>query len=212
MGDRACVVGVFMVYWDKREKGRGVDMGRLLLITGDLATGKSTFARSLSERYGVSVFFKDTFKEILGDTIGFRDRAENLKLSVASAALMRMIFSEFCRLDKDLILESNFRQAELEQLHQIAGGYGYQVLTVVLRADLETLHGRFLHRLYHEDRHPVHACGGFEEFETFRAYVLGQRDLKIPGAVIQVSADTFDYQTEEALLRRLDRAMGRCDG
>lgn len=184
-------------------------MGKLLLITGDLATGKSTFGQILSQRYQVNVFYKDTFKETLGDTIGFSNREENLKLSHASAALMRMIFTEFCKLRKDLILESNFRQAELERLHEIADLYGYEVLTVVLRADLQVLHPRFLHRLYHEDRHAVHACGGFEDFGVFREYVLGQRQLQIPGQVLQIKADSFDYQRDGAILDRLDRFMGR---
>ena len=48
-------------------------MKKLLLITGDLATGKSTFARLLSVRYGIPMFFKDSIKEVLGDVISVRD-------------------------------------------------------------------------------------------------------------------------------------------
>lgn len=183
-------------------------MGKLLLIMGDLATGKSTFAEQLSRRYQVNVFYKDSFKEILGDTIGFSNREENLRLSVASAALMRMVFSEFCKLGKNLILESNFRQKELEMLQTIAQQYGYEVLTVVLRGDLEILHQRFLRRLYHENRHPVHACGGFENFDVFANYVTGQRPVEVPGQSLVCSADTFDYQNDSALLATLDRFMG----
>lgn len=182
-------------------------MKKLLLVMGDLATGKSTFAGLLSQRYDVVALCKDSFKEILGDTIGFTNRQENLKLSGASAALMRMIFTEFCKLDKDLILESNFRLHELELLHLIAAEHDYQVLTVSLRADLEILHARFLHRLYHENRHPVHACGGFEEFDTFKAYILRQRDLKIPGRYLELRADNFDYQRDEGVLAELDKFM-----
>ena len=54
---------------------------KLLLITGDLATGKSTFANILSKRYDANIFFKDSIKEILGDTIGFSNREENTKLN-----------------------------------------------------------------------------------------------------------------------------------
>lgn len=182
-------------------------MRKLLLIMGDLATGKSTFARILSKRYDTCVFYKDSFKETLGDTIGFSNREENLRLSVASAALMRMVFREFAKLNKDLILESNFRREELDKLHEIAGEYGYEVLTVSLRADIELLHKRFLRRLRYEDRHPVHACGGFEKFEVFREYLLRLRELDIPGESVHVQADTFAYQTDEALLARLDGFM-----
>ena len=69
-------------------------MRKLLLIMGDLATGKSTFAGQLSRRYGTNVFYKDTIKEVLGDTIGFRDREENLKLSRATGELMAFLFGE----------------------------------------------------------------------------------------------------------------------
>lgn len=182
-------------------------MGKLILITGDLATGKSTFARGLAHRYQTNVFCKDIFKEILGDTIGFSNREENLKLSVASAALMRMIFSEFCQLNKDLILESNFRQAELDSLYEIAQKNGYEVLTLQLRGNLQILHQRFLNRLHHENRHPVHACGGFEEFDAFCSYIQRQRELVPPGRCIDVCADTFDYQLDATLLQQLDRFM-----
>ena len=182
-------------------------MGKLILITGDLATGKSTFARILAQRYGINVFCKDVFKEILGDTIGFSNRQENLKLSVASAALMRMIFSEFCQLDKSLILESNFRQEELDKLQDIAREHGYDILTLQLRADLSIMHQRFLRRLHHENRHPVHACGGFEDFDTFCSYVLQQRQLQPPGICLNLQADSFDYQKDVSILQKLDCFM-----
>lgn len=86
-------------------------MKKLLLITGDIATGKSTFANILSKRYHTNMFFKDSIKEVLGDTIGFSNREENKKLSFASMELMFFIFSEFASLEKDLILESNFHKS-----------------------------------------------------------------------------------------------------
>ena len=50
------------------EERREIEMSKLLLIMGDLATGKSTFANMLSQRYSVSMFGKDTIKEVLGDS------------------------------------------------------------------------------------------------------------------------------------------------
>lgn len=184
-------------------------MKKLLLLSGDLATGKSTFAALLGKRYGVVTLYKDRVKEILGDTVGFSNREENLRLSVASAAVMRMVFSAFAAVGSDLILESNFRQKELELLRDIADEHGYQVLTVVLRADVDILHGRFLHRLYHENRHCVHASGGMEDYDVFVSYVENQRNLTIPGESIGVCADDFTYQRDEKLLSTLDSFMKR---
>ena len=73
-------------------------MSRLLLIMGDLATGKSTFAGILSKRYGINVFCKDSIKEVLGDTIGFTNREENLKLSKATMELMMFQIGEFAKI------------------------------------------------------------------------------------------------------------------
>ena len=67
-------------------------MKKLLLIMGDLATGKSTFANLLSQRYDTVLFCKDTIKENLADTFGYSNRAENLKLSRGTAELFYLIF------------------------------------------------------------------------------------------------------------------------
>lgn len=55
-------------------------MGKLLLVTGDIAAGKSTFSEILSKRYSIAAFQKDAVKEVLGDTIGFHNREENKRL------------------------------------------------------------------------------------------------------------------------------------
>lgn len=182
-------------------------MKKLLLITGDLACGKSTFAKILSKRYNTNLFFKDRIKEVLGDTIGFSDRAENLKLSKAAVELMTLIFSEFAALDKDLILEANFHTYELEALHEIGAQNGYSVLTLVFQADTRLLHGRYLNRIANENRHPVHIISVLDDYDDFVAYITKARDEFVPGETLFVNADDFSYQTDTALLERLDRFM-----
>ena len=169
-------------------------MNKLLLIMGDLATGKSTFANILSERYHVNLFFKDSIKEVLGDTIGFSNREENKKLSNAAMELMYFIFAEFGKLGKDLILESNFHTAELEKLHKMASENHYEVLTLVLRGDVEILHKRYLNR--------------FEDFKECTEYL---RSEKIPGTIININADDFAYQTDNEVLSQIDDFMRDCE-
>lgn len=182
-------------------------MRKLLLITGDLATGKSTFSNILSRRYHVNVFFKDSIKEILGDTIGFSDRAENKRLSDASMRLMFFIFSEFAKLGKDLILESNFHTEELEKLHEIARDNNYKVLTLSLYGNVELLYKRYINRIMNENRHPVHLSTTLDVFEDFRKCSDYLNRVKIPGDVIRVNADEFSYQSNPELLLRLDSFM-----
>ena len=150
-------------------------MKKLILITGDLATGKSTFASILSERYGTAVMYKDKIKEILGDTIGFANREENLKLSKATMELMTYGFIEMAKLGKDLILEANFKEGEMEKIHIIASEKEYRMLTLNITADMEIIYKRFVNRIENENRHPVHICG-FDGYESFKYYIdLGRK-------------------------------------
>lgn len=170
---------------------------------GDLAAGKSTFAIMLSQRYNINVFFKDSIKEILGDTIGFSNREENRRLSSASMEMMFFLFSEFAVLNKSLILESNFHTAELDRLHQLAAQHDYQILTIVLRGNVRLLHQRYLNRIA-EKRHPVHLSTTMDKYEDFERYTEWSRQERIPGETIVVNADDFSWQTDIALLAKID--------
>ena len=181
-------------------------MRRLLLISGDLATGKSTFAEILSQRYGVAVMYKDKIKEVLGDTIGFANREENKRLSVATMAIMTYGFSELAVLHKSAILEANFKADEMKRLHEIATQNGYEVLTLVLSADMEIIYKRFVNRIENENRHAVH-ISGFDGYESLKNYIELGREEKPFGEVINISANDFSYQTDEKLLRKIDRFM-----
>lgn len=184
-------------------------MKKLLLIMGDLASGKSTFAGKLSKRYHTVLFCKDPIKETLGDTFGYSNRAENLKLSQGTAELFYLIVSEFGKVEQDLILESNFRIGELEKLHKIAAEQDYQVLTLVLRGDIAVLHKRYLNRMHNENRPAVHLCAEFNEIEGFGAYLESLRTATVPGDAIYIDANDFSYQTDEELLTKIDAFMRR---
>ena len=182
-------------------------MKKLLLVMGDLATGKSTFAGILSKRYDTNVFYKDSIKEVLGDTIGFTNREENLKLSKATMELMFFMFSQFSKLDKNIILEANFHEKELERLHELAKKNKYKVLTIVLRGDVSILHERYLNRIHNENRHPVHLSTTFDIFDDFKEYVLKCREEKIPFKKLEINADDFSYQSDEKILKIIDQFM-----
>ena len=179
-------------------------MGKLLLIMGDIAAGKSTFANILSKRYDTNIFFKDSIKEVLGDAIGFQNREENKKLSKAAEELLFFIFSEFGKLNKNLILESNFHTAQIERLHKLAHENNYEILTLVLQGDVEILHRRYLNRINNENRHPVHLSKTLDNFDDFKKCADYLRKAEIIGNSIYISADDFSYQTDESILGKID--------
>lgn len=181
-------------------------MKKLLLITGDLATGKSRFAGILSERYNIAVMYKDKIKEVLGDTVGFKDREGNLKLSLATVELMIYGFSELVKLGYDAILEANFKEGEMKKLHENAEKAGYEMLTLVLRADMDIIYRRFVNRIENENRHPVH-ISGFDGYESLKHYIDIGRQQSNFGKIIEINANDFSYQTDEKMLFEIDKFM-----
>ena len=178
-------------------------MKKLLLITGDLACGKSTFANILSRRYNIPAFYKDKIKEILGDTIGFTNREENIRLSVATMEIMTHIFEETSKTGNDLILEANFKEHEMERIYTLAKESGYEALTLVLRADMDIIYNRFVNRIENENRHPVH-ISGFDGYESLKIYIERGREEKCFGKVLEIDANDFSYQEK---FDEIDRFM-----
>lgn len=182
-------------------------MGKLLLITGDIAAGKSIFSEILSKRYKITVYQKDTLKEVLGDTIGFHNREENKRLSDAAIEIMCHIFSKVVVTGNSLILESNFHEDELKKLYEIAHNNQYDVLTLVLRGDAEILYDRYLFRMNEENRHPVHLSTSLHIKEDFIRTAEWIRNENVIGDTLLIEATNFFYQEDPSILKQIDAFM-----
>lgn len=179
-------------------------MKKLLLIMGDLAAGKTTLANKLADRYKIVAFNKDEFKEVIANTYSFKTREESRQISILAVESMINIFTHFAIVEKPLILESNFHQDEIIKINELANKYGYDVLTLLVKADISLLHSRFVNRADNENRHPVHCSEVFKNFDDFKKYIEFQRKELPLGKVINVDATNFNYQEDETLLTLID--------
>ena len=160
-------------------------MQKLILITGDLAAGKSTLAKKLSQNLNALYFTKDVLKEILSDTVGFSSRQENKKLSIASVNVMNHIFNQYAFLKQDLILEANFHKDEIETLQNLANQNNYKVIILYLQGNPDTLFERFSNRIKNENRHPTHCTSDIIDKANFTKYLLSNRK----------ELESFDFHT-----------------
>ena len=177
-----------------------IDMANLIIITGDLASGKSTLAASLSEALNIVYVTKDSLKEIACDAIGFNTREENRQLSIAATDSMIYFFKQCALTNSSLILEANFRNEELKRIKDIADAFSYQVVLLCLTGDINLLYQRFLDRLV--NRHPAHRSLNLDySIERFASYIeeIRNQDLLYPAFTIDMSDLDEDEVTEKAL-------------
>ena len=170
-------------------------MKKIILVGGDLAAGKTTFAKKIAQELKIVVLNKDTIKEILGDNIGFKDRAENLRLSYATFELFKYLAQEFMEKEISFILESNFRERELRVLEELTKKYNYNAISFVLTGDISILHQRFMERIASKTRNIVHQAIDLSKEEDFRDIILEARRVTYFGNIHKIDTTKFpiDY-------------------
>ena len=179
-------------------------MKKLILVNGDVAAGKSHLAVIIKERFNLPLFTKDEYKEALAETHPYRNYEESHLLSLMAMDQLFESFEECAKEGKDVVLEANFRGEHLDRLEKINKQYGYQILNIDLTGSVEVLHQRYVNRILHENRHPVHVVNDLREFEKFKEYTLSRRNERKIGKVIIINADDFSYQTDEKLFKQIE--------
>jgi predicted kinase len=161
-------------------------MKKIIVILGDIASGKSTLADSIKEDTHFKCLKKDVIKECLADQIGFSSREENLKLSHLAMDIMFNTSEVAMTCELGLILEANFHSPDIKRLQKLIEKYQYQSIFICLTADLQTLYNRFLSRV--PTRHKAHLIMNLHhDFQAFSNYVISSReDIK------EWSFSTFD--------------------
>ncbi len=167
-------------------------MGKLILVAGYPAAGKSVFSLRLAEKLGIQCFNKDTIKEILGEVVGFANRQENKTLSEATFFILKYIAQAFMKTDKPLILESNFRVSEEPYLRELIEEYGYDTLTFMLTGDLDVIYKRYALRECSPERHFAHKAANLVSADFFKEAVKSLADFNIGGRIVTVDMTGFD--------------------
>lgn len=182
-------------------------MNKLILVNGDLATGKSHFAVILQERYGIPLYTKDEYKEALADETNCQTMEESHKLSLLAMQKIMEVFEETAKQGKNLILEANFHEDHLNNLLIIARKYAYEILNLNLVGTTEVLYQRYMHRLKYEPRHKVHSFNTLDNFDKFKTYTENRRNEMLLSNTITINTDDFSYQKDASLLERIDSFM-----
>lgn len=131
-------------------------MTACILIAGMPASGKSTFARMLTGALNVPCFSKDAIKESLYDTLGFRSRAEKVRLGEAAYRVQLDLAAPLLRAGLTVALENNFEDVSIPPLTEMLNRCGCTPVTVLLDGDPAVIWQRFILRDQSPGRHRGH--------------------------------------------------------
>jgi predicted kinase len=171
-----------------------IKMSYVIIIAGISASGKTVYARHISEKLNIPLIARDSIKEKLHDVIRFDNiKRETSKLyGTASYSVLFHIAECLMKADISFVLESNFSPASVDDLMPLVKLYNYKPLTVLFDADIEVLHKRFLERDKTGERPQALISKGadLDDFENFRIGTLPLKDFCIGK---KITVDTTDF-------------------
>lgn len=185
--------------------------GRILLVSGPPASGKSTIARPLARALGFALLTKDDIKESLFTSLNgpAGDVDFSRRLSAAAMDLLWALAPHCPR----VVLEANFRTRdphERERVRALIAAPDTQLVEVCCTLPLPEAARRFSERARLQRRHPAHAVQEMsaEQLAVYEVpFALGpvitvdtQRPVEIPALVQQVRDAFNEKPTSSAQL------------
>lgn len=142
----------------------------LILLAGSPATGKSYLSRlicqALPETYTVS---PDELKENLADNIGYNSLQEKVELEKVVWDYYYQALELYMKIGKQFILtEYPFSYKQKPILEKLSTKYQYDIITIRLVCDFETLWNRRIQRDLSEDRHLSYILSHYHYGDTCR--------------------------------------------
>ena len=192
-------------------------MSRLIAVAGLPGTGKSHLARELAAHYGLPLFSKDDFKEILFDTVGFKNREEKTRLNDASLRDLFYAADHVLSCGSGVILENNFENNAYPYFESLQEKYpDLEVITVLIGGEMRVMYERWKRRDQNPRRHQGHVRNDhypadegepvpppltFEEYGT-RFHERGMDTFHV-GRLVRVDVTDFSKVDNEAMFREI---------
>lgn len=142
----------------------------LILLAGPPATGKSYLSRlicqALPETYTVS---PDELKENLADNIGYNSLEEKVELEKVVWDYYYQALELYMKIGKQFILtEYPFSYKQKPILEKLTTEYKYDIITIRLVCDFETLWNRRIQRDLSDNRHLSYITSHYHYGDTLK--------------------------------------------
>lgn len=193
----------------------------IIILAGMPATGKSTLAAKLQEKFGYPILEKDYIKEGLFDTLGFSCYAEKRALDVAANEVLLRWMNAMIEAGQPMIIDNNFDQQSAAKLKKLLQEHPCKCVTVFMNGDPQVLYERYVQRDSQGLRHLGHAMQthypplegedttfhmtreGFDQ----RFLHLGMHELSWGGEKILVDATILENIDAEAIIEEISSKL-----
>lgn len=166
----------------------------LILMAGYPATGKTCFCQKILEEYpGFVQLSPDELKEGLWEQYGFDNMEEKAALEKESWELYYTAMERQMKTGTFLISDYPFSDKQKERIRSIAERNDYQVITIRLVGDIDTLYRRSKMRDLSPSRHLGHIVSRYHKGDVLK-------DRNKADALV-----TYDIFKERCALRGYDR-------
>lgn len=193
----------------------------VIILAGMPATGKSTLAAKLQQKFGYPILEKDFIKEGLFDTLGFSCYAEKRALDVAANEVLLRWMDAMIKAGQSMIIDNNFDQQSAEKLRKMLDTYHCKCVTVFMNGDPQVLYERYFERDSKGLRHLGHAMQTHyppEDGEDTTFYMtregfdqrflhLGMDKLSWGGERILVDATVLENIDADALIDKIAEVL-----
>lgn len=172
----------------------------LLIVHGLPASGKTTLAKWLAQQLDWPAIYKDEVKEILFDTIGWKDRAFSRMLGVATIEVLFHVITMQLAAGVSCLAECNFKpELASPKLRAILAKSNAHSIQVLCRADGLVRLQRFQSRA----RHPGHADGEVNDALATEWQAESLAPLDLNGPLIEVNTTDLSALNYDALLHQV---------
>lgn len=192
----------------------------LVLLAGAPGTGKTYTSKIIKESFPKLIDMPlDLFKEHIYDEIGFDNVSQKNMLDEEARQRFYRALDIMMSWEKPMIGDYPFSYKQKPHIRKLAEKYRYNVITVRLEADVNTLYERQRKRDVDEDRHPGHLMNhyhlgdvityksqadGMPSFETFKDRMedRGYADFAI-GSLIRIDVSDYSKIDYDSLIDQL---------
>lgn len=187
-----------------------MDNKSIIIITGELAAGKTSYGKKISKALKMPFFSKDEIKEILFDSFSDAnlDYESKRKIGASSYSVFYYIIEEQMKVGLPIIVESNFVKESIPIIKNLLDKYDYKNITIRFEGDLQILHKRFLKREYSSERHMGLVSNGvFDDFENFEKTAIKSKEFKINDNEILVDTTDFSKVNFDEIIENIQKSI-----